>query len=315
MRRGVIAAVVGALALAGCDSVIHPDPKAGFDKLSVGVIGTVDSAPLFLGRAQGIFDKQKIDLTLTTVPTGAAGVSAATSGQFPIGLANTTALLVARAAGTDIKILSSGVSSTGKAGQDFSAILVKADSDAQSAADLAGVKVGITQLKSIGDTTVRASIRKAGGDPSKVKFVDVPFAEGPAKLDAGEVGAIWAVEPYLSAAVAQGARPIAWNYADTVPNLTTAMYFTTGKYAEAHADLIRRFTAALTESLQYATAHPNATRQIVTTYLQVDSAAAGKIVLPVWPTEVNRASVQRLADLARGDGVLTKSVDLDSLLP
>jgi NitT/TauT family transport system substrate-binding protein len=315
MRRGAIIAVAGALVLAGCNPLTHADPKAGFDKLTVSAFATVDSAPLYLGRAKGLFDKQKIDLTITTVPNSAGSIAAAAHDQAPIGLANTTALLVAQSQGADIKVLANGVSSTGTPGHDFSAILVKADSDVQSAADLGGVKVGVTQLKSIGDTTVRASIRKVGGDPSKVKFVDVPFADGQTKLDAGEVGAVWAEEPYLSAGLAQGDRAIAWNFADTVPNLTTAMYFTTGKYATAHADLIQRFTTALTESLKYATAHENESRQILTSYLQADSGVLGKMVLPKWPAQVNKASVQRLADLARGDGVLTKPVDVASLVP
>lgn len=315
MRRSAIAVIALGGVLAGCDAVTDPDRRAGFDKISVSAIASVDSAPLFLGRAKGIFDKQKIDLTISTVQNGAVSVSAAAAGQFPIGLANTAALLVARAQGADVKVLANGVSSTGKPGHDFSAILVKEDSPIKTAADLDGAKVGVSQLKSIGDTTVRASIRKAGGDPAKARFVDTSFDEAMTKLTGGEVDAICVVEPYVTAAIAQGARVVGWNFADTTPHLTTAMYFTTGKYATANADLIRRFTAALVESLQYATAHESEARQIVTSYLKVDAGVPGKMVLPKWPTEVNKPSVQRIADLARGDGVLTKPVDVASLLP
>jgi NitT/TauT family transport system substrate-binding protein len=315
MRSSAVAAIAVAGILAGCDATAEPDRRAGFDKISVSAIASVDSAPLFLGRAKGIFDKQRIDLTISTVQNGAASVSGATRGQFPIGLANTAALLVARSQGADVKVLANGVSSTGKPGKDFSAILVKDDSPVQSAADLDGVKVAVSQVKSIGDTTVRASIRKAGGDPAKARFVDVPVDQAPAKLAAGEVDAICVAEPYVTVALSQGARIVGWNYADTTPGLTTAMYFTTGKYAAEHADLVRRFTAALVESLEYATAHESQVRQIVTSYLKVDASVPGKMVLPNWPSEVNKASVQRIADLARGDGVLTKAVDVESLLP
>lgn len=315
MRRSAIAVIAISGILAGCDPATEPDRRAGFDKISVSAIASVDSAPLFLGRAKGVFDKQKIDLTISTVQNGAASVTGATGGKYPIGLANTAALLVARAQGADVKVLANGVSSTGKPGKDFSAILVKDDSPIQSAADLAGAKVAVSQVKSIGDTTVRASIRKAGGDPTKTKFVDVPVDQAAGKLAAGEVDAICVAEPYVTAAAGQGARIVGWNYADTTPNLTTAMYFTTGKYAADHADLVSRFTAALEESLRYATAHESQVREIVKTYVQVDAGAAEKMVLPKWPTEVNKASVQRVADLARGDGVLTKAVDVKSLLP
>ena len=42
---------------------------------------------------------------------------------------------------------------------------------------------------------------------------------------------------------------------------------------------------------------------------------AAKIVLPKWPTDVNRDSVQTLANLAVGDGLMDKAPDLNALLP
>lgn len=315
MRRIAIAAVALCGVLAGCDTVLDPDRRAGFDKISVVVLASVDSAPLFLGREREIFDKQKIDLTITAVQSGAEAVASAAEGKAPIGLATTAALLVARASGADVKVLANGASSTGKPGKDFSAIVVAADSEVKSAAGLEGRTVGVSQVKGMGDTTVRASIRKAGGDPTKAKFAAVPYDQAWAKLTAGEVDAVCVAEPYVSAAVAQGGRVVGWNYADTTPNLTTAMYFTTGEYATANPDLVRRFTAALVESLQYATAHESQVRAIVSSYVQVDAGVPAKMVLPKWPVEVNKASVQRIADLARADGVLTKAVDVASLLP
>jgi NitT/TauT family transport system substrate-binding protein len=315
MRRSAVLLAAAALTLASCDIAVNPDRKAGFDKVTVGAVAGVDAAPLFLGQAKGIFDKQKIDLTITPVAASAAGVTGVVGGQFTFGFANTAALLTARAQGQDVKIVANGASSTGKPGRDFSAVLVKGDSDIKTAAGLGGKTIAINQLKNMGDTTVRASVRKAGGDPTKIKFVEKPFAEASAALDSGEADAVWTVEPYVTLAIGQGARVVAWNYADTTPDLTVALYFTSGKYAEAHADLVRRFTAALVESLQYATNHPAETRNVLAGYLKVDAPVSTKIVLPRWPAQVNRASVQRLADLARADGVLTKAVDVDSLLP
>lgn len=320
MRRSaalltVAAPIVTALTLAACDTAIDPDRKAGFDKVTIGTVAGVDSAPLYLGQAKGIFDKQKIDLTIAPVAAGSAGVAGAVEGKFPFAFANTASLLTARAQGQDVKVLANGASSTGKPGRDFSAVLVKDDSDIQTAAGLEGKRIAVNQLKNMGDTTVRASVRKAGGDPTKIKFVEKPFADAPAALEAREVDAIWTVEPYVTIAVNQGARVVAWNYADTTPSLTVALYFTTGKYATANADIVRRFTAALVESLQYATAHEGETRSVLASYIKADAAVLAKIVLPKWPAQVDRASVQRLADLAKADGVLTKAVDVDSLLP
>lgn len=45
----------------------------------------------------------------------------------------------------------------------------------ETAADLAGKQVAVNTLKNIGDSTIRASARGAGGDPSSIKFTELPF--------------------------------------------------------------------------------------------------------------------------------------------
>ncbi|MFF4619938.1 ABC transporter substrate-binding protein [Nonomuraea jabiensis] len=306
MRRALI--VLAALFTAACGGT----QTGQADKVNAGVIAIVDTAPIHLGKARGFFAEQNIDLTITPVQGGAAAVSGAVSGQFQFAFANTTSLLTAKQQGLDVKVVANGVSSTGRQGKDFSAVLVKQDSPIRTAKDLAGKKISVNQLKNIGDTTVRASVRKAGGDPTGIEFVELPFPDAPAALQSGRVDAIWVVEPFVSQAVSQGARPVAWNFADAAPNLTVAMYFTTGR---TDADLTRRFTAAMRKSLEYADAHPDEVREVLKTYTKIAPEVIAKINLPRWPVEVDRASVQTVADLALADGVLKQKVDVSALVP
>jgi NitT/TauT family transport system substrate-binding protein len=286
--------------------------SGGMSKVNAGVIAIVDTAPIHLGKAKGFFTEQKIDLTITSVPGGAASISGAVSGQFQFAFANTTSLLTAKQQGLDVKVVANGVSSTGEQGKDFSAVLVKPDSPIKTAKDLAGKKISVNQLKNIGDTTVRASVRNAGGDPTGIEFVELPFPDAPAALQGGQVDAIWVVEPFVSQAISQGARSVAWNFADAAPNLTVAMYFTTSR---TDADLTRRFTAAMRKSLEYADAHPDEVREVLKTYTKITPEVIAKINLPKWPVEVNKASVQTVADLALADGVLKEKIDVSALVP
>ncbi|WP_344951572.1 ABC transporter substrate-binding protein [Sphaerisporangium flaviroseum] len=313
MRRSVRIWLAAALVIpaAACGSG-SSEGAGGKDKVTAGVIAIVDTAPIHLGKAKGFFDKQNIELAITPVQGGAAGISGAVGGQFQFAFGNVTSLLTAKEQGLPIKVVANGVSSTGEEGKDFSAVLVKEDSPIKTAKDLAGKKVSVNQLKNIGDTTIRASVRKAGGDPSQVTFVELPFPDAPAALQAGRVDAIWVVEPFVSQAISQGARPVAWNYADAAPNLTVATYFTTTK---TDPDLVKRFTAAMNESLRYADAHPDEARDILKSYTKIDPAVIAKIVLPKWTTDINRESIQAIADAALGDGVLKQKADLGTLLP
>jgi hypothetical protein len=149
---------------------------------------------------------------------------------------------------------------------------VAKDASIRTAADLAGKRVAVNTLKNIGDSTIRASVRKAGGDPSSIRFVEPPFPDMPAALQAGRVDAVWVVEPFLSASLAEGGRLVASNYVNTAPDLTVAVYFASEKLIKDDPDLVKRFTEAMTESLAYADAHPDEARQVLTTYTQIDEA-------------------------------------------
>ncbi|SEG99557.1 NitT/TauT family transport system substrate-binding protein [Nonomuraea solani] len=312
MRRALV--VLAALLVAACGGTqpAAPNPDSGVTKVNAGVIAIVDTAPIHLGKAKGFFTEQKIDLTITPVQGGAAAVSGAVSGQFQFAFANTTSLLTAKQQGLDVKVVANGVSSTGEQGKDFSAVLVEPDSPIKTAKDLAGRKISVNQLKNIGDTTVRASVRNAGGDPTGIEFVELPFPDAPAALQGGRVDAIWVVEPFVSQAISQGARPVAWNFADAAANLTVAMYFTTGR---TDPELTKRFTAAMRKSLEYADAHPDEVREVLKTYTKIAPDVIAKIYLPKWPVEVNKESVQTIADLAVADGVLKEKIDVSALVP
>jgi NitT/TauT family transport system substrate-binding protein len=285
------------------------------DKITVGVIAIEDVAPIYLGKAKGLFSKRNIDMTLQAGSGGAASISGVVSGQFQFAFANITSLLVARDKGLPLKILANGNASTGVSGKDFGAVVVKPDSPIKTPRDLAGHTVSVNNLKNILDTTIRASVRKDGGDPGKVKFVELAFPDAPAAVMGGRVDAAGVVEPFLTIAINQGARPVSWCLVDTAPNLTIAAYFTREQTIRSSPDLVKRFTDAINESLTYAREHPDEARDILKSYTKIPADVLPKITLPAWPADLNRESISTLAQLAQQDGLISKPADLAALLP
>ncbi|WP_432144775.1 ABC transporter substrate-binding protein [Streptomyces sp. bgisy084] len=322
MRRrfvGMAIAATTVVATAGCGASTSssggsaPADGSGTTQVKVGIIPIVDVAPLYLGEKQGFFSSRGIKLTVESAQGGAAIVPGVVSAQFQFGFSNVTSLMIAQSKGVPIKSVVNGAASTGKVGADVSGVAVKKHSPIKSAKDLAGRTVAVNTLQNIGDTTVRESVRKAGGNPSKIKFVEMPFDQMPAALDGGQVEAAWMGEPALTIAKAQGARVVASPFAETDPDLTVATYFTSAKLAKENPELVKKFVAAMTESLKYADQHPDEARQILTAYTKIDASVVKALTLPRWPTEVNRASVETLASLGEKDGIFTKSPDLRAL--
>jgi NitT/TauT family transport system substrate-binding protein len=288
---------------------------AKLDSVTVGAIPIVDVAPLYVGQKQGFFKDQNISLKIVNTTGGAAAVPGVVSGDFDFAFGNVVSLIVAKSQNIPLKAIAEGNSSTGQDGKDFGGIVVPKGSPITSAADLAGKTVAVNNLKNIGDTTVRASIRKAGGDPTKVKFVELAFPDMPAAVANKRVDAAWVVEPFLTVAKDQGATAIASNFVDAAPDLTVAVYFTTEKTIQGDADLTKRFTTAIEKSLAYSQTHPEAVRAVLPSYAKVDPAVAAKITLPAWPAKVNTQSVQTIADLMQQDGLIKDKFDVADVLP
>ncbi|GAA1623366.1 ABC transporter substrate-binding protein [Actinoplanes couchii] len=318
MRRllaGLAAVVLaGSLAACGTDSD-KGTTEGGIDQVKVGVIPIIDVAPIYLGKEKGFFSSRKIELTMEAGQGGAAIVPGVVSDQFQFGFSNMTSLMIAQTKSVPIKAVAAGVASTGEAGKDFGAVVVKADSAIKTAKDLAGKKISVNTLKNIGDTVTRESVRKAGGDPATLNFVEMPFPNMPAALADGQVDAAWVVEPQLSTIKAAGGREVASTFVDAAPNLTVAAYFTSSKLQQSDPDLVARFTEAINESLTYADSHPDEVRAVLASYTKIDEKLRATLVLPKWPTQINEASVQRLSDLGTTDGIFTGAPDLEKLLP
>lgn len=329
MRKHLMSAV-GALAaaalLVACSSNTDEAPAAAgkadsdasgeMQQVTVGVMPIVDTAPIYLGVQEGIFEKHGLTLDLQTSSQGAAAmVPGVVSGQFDFGFGNAAALISAHAEGLELPIVASASSSTGVAGKDTAGIIVAGDSAITEPADLAGKTVAVNTLNSIGDTTVRETLAKAGGDDSSIKFVEIGFPDMLAALEGGQIDAAWVVEPFLTIATGQGARLLASNYVATAPDLLIAAYFTSQKLMDSDPELVEQFSEAMQESQAFAAAHEGKVREVLGTYMKIDPAVAEKLVLPKFKDEVSEDEISFLIDFAQRQGLISKPVEVSSLLP
>ncbi|MFE2279130.1 ABC transporter substrate-binding protein [Streptomyces sp. NPDC059454] len=323
MRRRLLIGLTAASVLTAATACGSPDSggsddagsSGGTTTVTVGLIPIVDVAPLYLGQKKGFFSERGLKLDFSSAQGGAAIVPGVASGQFEFGFSNMTSLMIARSNNVPVKAVANGIASTGEVGKDFEALTVKGDSPVGSAKDLEGKKVAINTLKNINETAVRASVRKAGGDPDKVELVELAFDQMPAALDGGQIDAAMVVEPALATIKSQGGREIASPMIDIAPDLTVAMYFTSVEYAQENPEVVKKFQEATAESLAYADSHPDEVREIVTTYTKIPADVLAKVTLPKWPAEPNRAAIEELAELGEEDGLFKQAPDLDELLP
>lgn len=283
-------------------------------EVAVGVMPLVDLAPLYLGVEQGIFADHGLELDLQPAQGGAAIIPAVTSGQQQFGFSNPTSLLVAASKGLDVRFIAPGGSSTGDEATDYGATVVLPDADIESAADLEGHTVAVNTLNNISDSTVKEAVRNAGGDPSKVEFVEMPFPNMVAAVQQGTVDSAFLVEPFLTMGMADDLKPVFWNWMEVSPDLMASSYFTTGSLAEEDPELVAAFRDAMAESAIYAEENPEETRAILETYTTIPAETVAELRLPRWVDSVNTESLERLIEVSSEDGLLDGELSVDDVV-
>lgn len=282
--------------------------------LDVGVIPIVDVAPLYLGIQKGFFEEQNLRIRPHLAQGGAAIIPAVQSGDFDIGFSNVVSEVLARSQGLPVQIVTQGVQAPENPEDDYSAVMVAQDSAIREPEDLEGRQIAVNTLKNIGDVTIKAALEQEGVDISRIEFVEVPFPDMIPTLEAGRVDAIWAIEPFLTQARAEGHRSIIANYAQLQPNLTVATYFAMQPYIEQNTDVINRFTQAMNRSLTYAQENPQEARDIVTEYTEVPEPVVQEMRLPFWSDDLNVSSIQLLADLSERYNLLEDPPSMEELI-
>jgi len=282
--------------------------------LKVGVIPIADVAPLYLGIDKGFFEEQKLTIKPQLAEGGAAITPAVVSGDFQIGFSNTISLLIAASQDLPVQIISQGVLGGKSEEEAWADLLVLKDGPVSEPKDLEGKTIAVNTLKNICEVTIKASLEEEGVAVDKLEFTEVPFPDMNAALEAKRVDGACVVEPFMSQGKAGKARGIDPFYVRTAPDLTVAMYFTSTQYAEENPDVVDRFVEAMNKSLTYAQSHPDEVRQILLDYTEIPPEAAEQIKLPIWRTDLNEPTIERLSELSEKYGLIEEQPDLGELI-
>ena len=327
LRRVGLAALLAlvVLALAACGSDSGDDSGGGASggggasadettPVKVGVVEFTGIAPTQLGIDKGIFNKHGLDVTLVPADNPAAISAQVVSGQLDIGFSTTTFLATAAAKGAPLQAVSA-VDGLINPDDAVSAIVVAKDSPIQSPKDLTGKKVAVVALGSELDVLMRKVTDDDGGDASKVQSVQIPFPQMQAALKAGRVDAVVTTEPFLTISTNAGGRVISEPEVDLLPNGSVTAYTASKQFIGKNADVVKRFQAAMRESLDYAKAHQGEALQAVSkvTGLSADEAK-GQGLGTLYDPALDRASIEEMQDLLVSYELIPKKVPMDELV-
>jgi NitT/TauT family transport system substrate-binding protein len=320
VKRWLVLAIACALLVGACGD--DGDDGAGggggesaeVTTLKVGVIPIADVAPLYLGIEKGFFKEEKLELEPQLAEGGAAIIPSVLSGDYQIGFSNTTSLVIAASKDLPVQIVSQGVLAGTGPDDAWDGVVARKGSGIKTAKDLEGKSIAVNTLNNIGPVTINNVMEKQGADYTKVKYVEVPFPDMNAALDAKRVDAAFEVEPAFSGGKAAGGTVVFHSYEETAPNMTVATYFASKQYISENGETVDAFKRAMEKSLDYASQNPEEVRTVIGTYTEIPAEVLDKITLPVWKADLNEPTIQLVADLAKKYGFIEEVPSLEDLI-
>ncbi|GAA3752478.1 ABC transporter substrate-binding protein [Microbacterium kribbense] len=268
-RLGALAlAASAALLLAACSSG-SPGPAASGDPgnagpektdLKIAINPSSQFAPMYYGIDSGIFEKHGLKLEVVPQTDIAAIISGIASGQYDFGFATVVHVLTANANGIPIRTVST-IEGQIKPDDEGTVTIASAKSGITDYAGMAGKRLATVGLSSMNTLTAWALAEKAGIDRKSMKLVQLPFGQMAAALANGDVDAAVMQWPFAGDALSAGGKVLAYNNGVMFGNTATTFFNTSQSFIDKNPNTVKAFSEAMIESIEAATADPDAARQ------------------------------------------------------
>lgn len=246
----VAAVALGSLSACGSDGDSNDEAVAS-GKLKVAVFPSFSSLAAHTAMNEGYFEAEGLDVEFVTVNTPADVAPLLSSGEVQFGLMDMTTPIMAAAKATEAPFTFVAPATLGTPltddGWGTANVWVKKGSKIKTVKDLSTSKFGVPQLNSQLWLDVRSNVDAAGGDSSKIQWVQIPdSAQSLAQVKSGQIDATTSAEPTGSA---WAKDPAIEHLSGFVSNQGHIAYsFTSTKaFAQKNAELVADFDNAVRE--------------------------------------------------------------------
>lgn len=305
------AAACGSSSETGAGPAAPPTTAAGPTTLRVSYVPATTVLPLHVAKAQGIFERNNLNVTLTEA-ANISDIPATLGRQHDLALATATDLIRAGAAGIDVVQAAGNTVSTKE--NPFVQIIVPKDSGITGVADLKGKTVGTPTLSGVIHAGVHYWGKQNGVDPADIKGVEAPSPNLPDQLKAKRIDAVEALEPFASNLKAQGNVSIGDPFSPIADELATNFWMAQGSWARANGDAVKRFVASLEEARRFIETSPVEPRRILQEYTKMPAPVASSVPLPTYSFEVRAGDLEKWAKVLEDIGQLGAKVDISKLV-
>ena len=261
----------------------------------------------------GAFKKAGLDVTIQTFTAGGPVTTAVASGAADIGIAGPPTIAAAALHGIPFQYVAAGGLYT--ADRPATGLVVAADGPIRSAKDLEGQNVAVGAIKDGNWLAASAWIDAHGGDSTKVKFVELPFAEmGPA-IKRGTIASGTLPEPSQTRAMQTGGLRVLGHHFDVFgERIMIGGWFARADWIAANGALAKRYAAVMVQMARFGNARPAETAPLLAAVSKIDDETMRSMIRCRYGETLTAAAFQSQLDLAVKYKVIDRPVDGNDLI-
>jgi sulfonate transport system substrate-binding protein len=304
--------IAAGLAFGGLLGQANAQASPPLTKVRFGILTTASQAAFTVGIQAGIFRKHGFEVEVTPLATGAQANQALAADQVDWSGGGIESTVVAWAN----ELPFTAYAMYAKGGDSYG-ILVRKESNINSAADLRGKTVAVPQGTAPAQGLSQV-VLKAGLPADAVKRVNAAYGAMGQMLVQGSVDAMVGLEPFLTLTedVMQGKASILMRLGKFVQG--GGFFLITDKWAKANPDKVSNAVMAVWESQQWLRTHAEEATAFEAAYLKVKpeyiTAAFKWLSYDPLVDDFTRESIKSTSSYLATEGLISKQIDIDKHL-
>jgi NitT/TauT family transport system substrate-binding protein len=325
-RLLVVSAVVLVLGACGGQEPVDPqspedggaeeggDADGELTQIDVAFVPATTGVLLNVAEKEGLFEKHGLDAELTAADN-ISDVIPTLGQQFDISLGTSTDLIRAAEAGLDVVQISGNTISTKD--NPFARLIVNGEADIESITDLEGRRMASPTPSGVINMAVRYWAQQEGLQRGAIEVVQVPPPNHPDQLNAGQVDASQALEPFASQLLGAGHESLGNPFAAIRLPLATNFWVAQGQWAEDNPEVVESFRDALADAEQFmadSEENEDRAREILADFTGMPAPIAQDVALPTFDLEVRTDDLATWVEVLQELDELDTDVDTDELV-
>lgn len=298
----MMAAVISGCGLLGGNDAPERSDSSGangepeVNRLDITILDTLETAPLHYALAQGYFRDEGLEIKLDKGKSGSDNTSKMINGRTNIAFSSYSPFFLAQSEGmADIKLIAdASATALGNA-----TIMARPNSNVGNIRDLAGKRVGVSQLGTMAHLLTESVAKVAGVDTATIEWIPMPFPQTADALIRGDIDAAYLTEPFHQEALTRGLDDISDTSIGPTDGIPLTGYAALAKFVEQNPNAVAAFQRVMVRAALELTASDYSLRQSIVEKI-LPELPDNLVELVRWPEltwALDPTRIQRTADL------------------